>query len=81
LGHIATAFSVGEEASTIEEVQLNSNKIGTEGACALIDAYGPDGAGMSNQKSMFLNNNSFIEDVVAELEAVFQDKLAKMDEN
>eukprot|EP00804_Cyclotella_cryptica_P025796 CCRYP_002676-RA/>CCRYP_002676-RA protein AED:0.00 eAED:-0.00 QI:0/-1/0/1/-1/1/1/0/476 len=78
---IAAAFHVGEDGSTIEELQLNSNAIGTIGARALIDAYGPDGKDMPNLKSIFLNNNSFTGDVVAELEAAFGDKLAEMDEN
>lgn len=78
---IAAAFHVGYAGSTIEELQLDSNEIGTKGARALIDAYGPDGKGMPNLKSIFLNNNSFTGDVGAELEAAFGDKMAEMNEN
>jgi Ran GTPase-activating protein 1 len=78
---IAAAFRVSEARGTVEELLLDSNNIGTKGARALIDVYGPDGKGMPNLKSISLNRNSFTEHVVAELGAAFQDKLLEIDEN
>ena len=78
---IAKAFHIGDDGSAIEEIQLIGNSIGTIGARALIDAAGPHGKDMPNLKSILLNNNSFNAEVLAELEATFQDKLGELDEN
>lgn len=78
---IAKAFHIGDDGSAIEEIQLIGNSIGTIGARALIDAAGPHEKDMPNLKTILLNNNSFNAEVLAELEATFQDKLGELDEN
>jgi Ran GTPase-activating protein (RanGAP) involved in mRNA processing and transport len=78
---IAAAFHGSEDGHSIEEIQLNTCMVGAIGARALIDAFGPDGKDLPNLKKMFLNGNSFAEDVLGELVVAFDDRLGEMDDN
>ena len=78
---IAAAFHGSEDGHSIEEIQLNTCMVGAIGAHALIDAFGPDGKDLPNLKKMFLNGNSFAEDVLGELVVAFDDRLGEMDDN
>lgn len=79
--YIAAAFHGSEDGHMIEEIQVNTCMVGAIGARALIDAFGPGGKDLPNLKSIFLNGNSFAEDVMGELEAAFGDRLGEMDDN
>lgn len=78
---IAAAFHGSEDGHSIEEIQLNSCTIGAIGARALIDAFGPEGKDLPNLKKIYLNGNSFTEEVVGELEVAFDDRLGELDDN
>lgn len=78
---IAAAFHGSEDGHSIEEIRMDSCTIGAIGARALIDAFGPDGKDLPNLKKMFLNGNSFAEDVMGELEVAFNDRLGEFDDN
>ena len=79
--HIAAAFHGSEDGHSIEEIQLNSCMVGAIGARALIDAFGPKGKDLPNLKKIYLNGNSFTEEVVGELEVAFDDRLGELDDN
>lgn len=78
---IAAAFHGSDDGHSIEEIQLNSCTIGAIGARALIDAFGPEGKDLPNLKKIYLNGNSFTEEVVGELEVAFDDRLGELDDN
>ena len=78
---IAAAFHSSDDGHSIEVIKMNTCEIGAIGARALIDAFGPDGKDLPNLKNIFLNGNSFTEDVLGELEAAFDDRLGEMDDN
>ena len=78
---IASAFRGSEDGYSIEEIQLNSCMIGAIGARALIDAFGPNGKDLPNLKHIFLNGNSFADDVLSEVEVAFDHRLGEMDDN
>jgi Ran GTPase-activating protein 1 len=78
---IAAAFHGSEDGHSIEEIQLNTCIVGAIGARALIDAFGPDGKDLPKLKKIFLNGNSFAEDILGELEVAFGDRLGEMDDN
>lgn len=65
----------------IEEIRLGSNECGGVAASAIITAYGENGTGMPNLKSIHLDNNMFPEDIVKELMECFGDKLTEMEDN
>ena len=60
---------------------MNECTIGAIGARALIDAYGPEGKDLPNLKTISLNENSFTEEIVGELEVAFGGKLLPMPDN
>ena len=78
---IASAFRGREVGHSIEEIQLNSCMIGAIGARALIEAFGPNGNDMPNLNHIYLNDNSFADDVLSEVEVAFGHKLGEMDDN
>lgn len=78
---IAAAFHGSEDGHSIEEIQMNTCLVGAIGARALIDAFGPDGKDLPNLKKIYLNGNSFTDDIVGELEVAFDEKLGEMDDN
>ncbi len=78
---IASAFRGSEDVHNIEEIQLNSCMIGAIGARALIDAFGPNGNDMPNLNHIYLNGNSFADDVLSEVEVAFGHRLGVMDDN
>lgn len=78
---IASAFHSSEDGHNIEEIQLNNCRIGAIGARALIDAFGPNGKDLPYLKTIFLNGNSFSEDVLSELEVAFDYRLGELDDN
>lgn len=78
---IAAAFHSSEDGHSVEEIQLNTCLVGAIGARALIDAFGPDGKDLPNLKKIYLNGNSFTEDIVGELEVAFDDRLGELDDN
>ena len=78
---IASAFRGSEDGHNIEEIQLNKCMIGAIGARALIDAYGPNGKDLPKLKNIFLNDNSFSDDILSELEVAFGYRLGELNEN
>lgn len=78
---IAAAFRGSEDGHSIEEIQLNNCMIGAIGARALIDAFGPKGKDLPNLKKIFLNANSFADNILSELEVAFGDRLGEFDDN
>ena len=78
---IAKAFHSNEDPHSIEELSMNECMIGAIGARALIDAYGPEGKDLPNLKTISLNENSFTEEIVGELEVALGGKLLPMPDN
>lgn len=79
--HIAAAFHGRDGGHGIEEIQLNTCMVGTSGALALVNAYGPDGKDLPMLKKICLNGNAFAVDVLGRLEEAFNDRLGEMDDN
>jgi len=65
----------------IEEIRLGSNECGNVAASAVMTAYGENGSGMPNLKSIHLDYNMFSKDTVKELIECFGDKLPEMEDN
>ncbi len=78
---IASAFRGSEAGNNIEEIQFNKCLIGAIGARALIDAFGPNGNGLPKLKHIFLNDNSFSDDILSELKVTFDYRLGDLDLN
>jgi len=78
---IASAFRGSEDGHNIEEIQLNKCMIGAIGARALIDAFGPNGKDLPKLKHIFLNENSFSDDILSELQVAFNYRLGELDLN
>jgi hypothetical protein len=66
---------------SIEEIQLNSCRLGDTEAQALIDAYGLGGEYLPQLKMIFLNCNFFSAGMLDQLEQTFGGRLGEMDDN
>jgi Ran GTPase-activating protein (RanGAP) involved in mRNA processing and transport len=78
---IASAFHGSEAGNNIEEIQLNKCLIGAIGARALIAAFGPNGNDLPKLKHIFLNDNSFSDDILSKLQVAFNYRLGELDLN
>lgn len=77
-GVLDLAAALGEGGAAIEELGLSCTCCGDIGARALIDAYA-GGANMPQLKKLYLNEGSFSDEMVEELEGVFGEKLEMKD--
>ncbi len=78
---IASAFRGSEDGHNIEEIQLNKCMIGAIGARALIAAFGPNGNNLPMLRNIFLNDNSFSNDILSELQVAFDYRLGELNDN